>query len=357
MKQIKVAILGQGRSGRNIHGSHILKDERFRVVAVADPIEGRRERAKREYEGCEAFSSYKELFGRKDIDIVVNATPSQYHFPVAVDLMRHGFNVLQEKPIAATAAETKELKKVIEETGAVYAIFLQSRYDPKFVKVREIVDSGVLGRIICVKIYFSAYGRRWDWQTIQANVAGSLYNTGPHPVGQALEFLNCYDSMPEVYCKMDRVNTYGDAEDFVKLILSAPGRPMVDVEISSSDAYVPFVYHVQGDRGTLAAGKSDIRWKYFKEEEAPEQRLIREPLADAEGKPLYCSESLKWYEEKVEMASITDNVFSNATHRLYTDVYERLVNGRELPVTLKQVSQQIAVMEEAHRQNPLSKLF
>lgn len=48
-------------------------------------------------------------------------------------------------------------------------IFLQSRYAPQFVKVREIVDSGVLGRIVEIKITTSSFGRRWDWQTLQEN--------------------------------------------------------------------------------------------------------------------------------------------------------------------------------------------
>ena len=50
MEQIRIAILGQGRSGRDIHGLHLKKDtERFKVVAVVDQMDIRRERAKEEY--------------------------------------------------------------------------------------------------------------------------------------------------------------------------------------------------------------------------------------------------------------------------------------------------------------------
>ena len=357
-KQIRVAILGQGRSGRNIHGAHLLKDDRFRVAVVVDPIADRRERAQREYGLGESdvFASPDGLWARRDIDLVVNATPSPLHQPLAIELMRRGFNVLQEKPIAATKAQVEELEHVIAETGRTYLIFLQSRYAPQFVKVREVVESGVLGRIVEVKIASSGFGRRWDWQTLQENVAGSLYNTGPHPVGQALEFLNDYDHMPEVWCHMDRANTFGDAEDFVKLILRAPGRPLIDLEISCCDAFPAYTFEIQGERGTLSANGESIRWKYFKLEEAPAQRLILQPLRDENGLPVYCSEQLKWYEECCPMANITDNVFSDATRRLYDDVYAALVHGAEPNVTIRQVKQQIAVMEEAHRQNPLSRL-
>ncbi|MDY3286948.1 MAG: Gfo/Idh/MocA family oxidoreductase [Eubacteriales bacterium] len=350
MKVLNVAILGQGRSGRNIHGAHIKTDDRFKVVAVVDPLPERRERALQEYPGCDVYENYTELFGRTDIDFVINATPSQFHQPIAVDLMRHGFNVLQEKPIAANMAQVEELKETIAETGRMYAIFLQSRYRKQFVKIREICDSGVLGRIVEVKITSSGYARRWDWQTLRENVAGSLYNTGPHPVGQALEFLNYYDGTPEVYCKMDRVNTYGDAEDFVKLLLSAPGRPLIDVEISSCDGYPLFTYQVQGSCGALTADSKSVRWKYFKPSEAPEQHLIRTPLVNAEGLPAYCSEKLTWYENEWKESNVLDNVFSSDTRCLYDDVYNHLTDGKPLPVSFKQVAQQIYVMEEAHRQ-------
>ena len=350
MKVLNVAILGQGRSGRNIHGAHIKKDDRFRVVAVVDPLPERRERALKEYPGCEVFASHTELYGRTDIDFVVNSTPSNFHQPIAIDLMKHGFNVLQEKPIAGTMAQVEELRQTIMETGKVYAIFLQSRYRKQFVKIREIIDSGVLGRIVEIKITSSGYGRRWDWQTLRECTAGSLYNTGPHPVGQALELLNYYDGKPEVYCKMDRVNSYGDAEDFVKLILSAPGRPLIDVEISSCDGYPLYTYQVQGSQGALTANGKTIHWKYFKPEEAPEQHLVRTPIVNAEGLPAYCSEQLKWYEEEYEEPVIMDQVFSSDTRCLYDDVYNCLVDGKPLPVTFKQVAQQIYVMEEAHRQ-------
>ena len=94
MKQLNVVILGQGRSGRDIHGLHLKKDtERFKVIGVVEPMDVRRVRAAEEY-GCETFTSYTQLYGRTDIDLVINSTPSHLHYPVTKDLLEHGFNVL-----------------------------------------------------------------------------------------------------------------------------------------------------------------------------------------------------------------------------------------------------------------------
>ena len=190
MKKLNVAIIGQGRSGYSIHGQHFLKDaERFRVAFVVDALPERREKAERVF-GCRAFADYRELFDHRDeIDFVVNATFSYMHAPVAIDLLKHGFNVVSEKPFAGTAEQVDEMIAAAKESGRMLAPFQQSRVAPYFKKVREVIDSGVLGRIVSIDIQFSGFARRWDWQTIQDFTAGSLFNTGPHPLDQALTLL------------------------------------------------------------------------------------------------------------------------------------------------------------------------
>ena len=68
MKKLNVAVIGQGRSGRDIHGVYFKseKNTQFNVAYVVDRDEKRRERALGEYPSCEVFASYTELFGRAD---------------------------------------------------------------------------------------------------------------------------------------------------------------------------------------------------------------------------------------------------------------------------------------------------
>lgn len=352
MKKLNIAILGQGRSGRDIHGAYLLTDtEKFCVKYVVDPLPHRRERAQKEY-GCQVLESYTELFDKTDIDFVVNATPSHMHYPITMDLMNHGFHVLCEKPFAGTAAEVDDMIATAEKNHVMLAVFQQSRFAPYFMQVKKVIDSGVLGRLIQVSIQFDGYGRRWDWQCCQCFRGGSLYNTGPHPVDQALNILNDYDHMPNVFSKLDRVNTFGDAEDYAKVILTAPEKPLIDVEISSCNAYPSFTYNISGSTGSLKGTMGKIDWKYFKPEETPEQKLIKTPLETADRLPAYCSENLVWYEETWSVEDI--GTFTDATDKLYQTVYDHLTAGTPLVVTPQQVRQQIAVMEEVHRQNPLS---
>ena len=356
MKQIKVAILGQGRSGYAIHGKHLLTDtERFKVVAVVDKLPERREKAQRVF-GCSVYEDYTELFGKNDeIDLVINSFPSPFHHPVTVDLLNHGFNVLCEKPAAKTPEMIDEMEAAAKKNGKTLAIFQQSRFAPYFNKVQEVINSDKLGRIVQISIAFSGYARRWDWQCIQDNVAGSLYNTGPHPLDQALYLLGNEDEMPTVICKMDNANSFGDAEDYVKLILTMPGKPLIDMEISSCDGYSWGTYKIMGTQGSLCGSQTHLDWKWFVPEEAPEQHLIRTPLTGADGEPAYCGEKLIWHTDSWD-AKQDENAFVSAVYTYYTHLYNKLTEGIEMPVTIKQVRRQIAVIDEAHRQNPMPKM-
>jgi scyllo-inositol 2-dehydrogenase (NADP+) len=354
MEPLRLAILGQGRSGRDIHGVHLrTRPEQFRIAAVVDPLPDRRARAEAEY-GCKSYGHYTELFGRTDLDLVVNATPSYLHVPITTDLLDHGFNVLCEKPFARKTSEVDGMIRASERSGKLLAIFQQSRFAPYFVKAKEVADSGILGRIVQVSVAFSGFARRWDWQCIQANNGGNLLNTGPHPLDQALRFLD-FPGMPSVQCKMDRTNTFGDAEDYVKLIMTAPDRPLIDLEISSCNAYPCFTYHIQGTLGGLKGSTTHLDWKYFVPSEAPPQKLIRTPLMQADGTPAYCGETLAWHDDHWDVPETQLDLFDAITRAYYDMLYRTLTESAPLVVTHQQVRQQIAVIEECHRQNPLSR--
>ena len=95
MKRLNLAIIGQGRSGRDIHGVYCRSERNayYNVKYIVDFDERRRNQAKDLYPGCETFSDYKELFNKEDIDLVVNASFSHMHFEITKELLEHRKNV------------------------------------------------------------------------------------------------------------------------------------------------------------------------------------------------------------------------------------------------------------------------
>jgi len=350
MQTIRVGILGQGRSGRDIHGAYLSKDtERFRIVAVVDPLQERRERAQAEY-GCEAYPDHTPLLERDDLDLIVNAAPSRFHVPLTQTFLEAGCNVLCEKPLASTTADVDRLIAASERSGKTLAIFQQSRFAPYFRKIREVIASGVLGDIVQISLAFSGFSRRYDWQTLTSEMGGNLLNTGPHPLDQALQLFGT-DVMPRVTCFMRNTISYGDAEDHVLLILSGEGRPLIHLEISSCCRYPCYLYNVYGTRGGLKGDSKRLEWQYYDPATAPELHLITTPLSQPDGTPAYCSDSLEWHREEWS-APEGEGLFDTMSRAFYSMLYRTLTEGTPLEITPQHIRQQIAVIEECQRQNP-----
>ncbi len=354
-KPVRVAIIGQGRSGRDIHGSHFLADQsgHYKVVAVVDSIEYRRERAVREF-GCDSYADYRSLFARHDIDLVVNASFSYQHAPITMDLLTHGYNVLSEKPFAMHSAECDALIEAANRSGTVLAVFQNSRFAPYYRKLHEVLFSGILGDIVQISLNWSGYSRRWDWQCCQRFGGGSLYNTCPHPLDQALDLLGWDSDVTVAFSKLRCCITSGDAEDYVKMILTAPGKPVVDLECSSLNPYAPWFYVVHGTHGSLRAKADMVEWKYYIPELEPPRPLILTPLEHEDRSPAYCSEALTWYDNSF---SITKDGFAVACAMFYENLYRHLTLGEPLEVKPEHSRKQIALMEEVHEKNPLPVVF
>ncbi len=354
-KLIRVGIGGQGRSGWGIHANWLKNDrEKFQVVAVADSFEERRKDAK-ELFGCETYADYKEMLEKAQIDLFVNATPSPFHLEASTMALSKGINTLSEKPSAPTVKDFDMLVNLAKEKKAVFYPFQNSRFYPFFIKMQEIIKSGVLGDIVYIRSNWSGFSRRWDWQTMQDNLAGNLWNTGPHPVDQAVVLFG--EEYPDIFCKMyaNHFPFEGDAENFCLLVLTGKSNPTVEVCISSLQAYPQGdMYNISGTLGGLTGGPSGLKWKYYIPETAPTQKQWK-PWSDNRK---YCSEQLPWHNESWEYNDQNSNEtgFSTMVRALYANLYDVLANGAEAKIKHEEVRRQIFIMEEAHRQNPLPKM-
>ena len=352
MKRLNLAIIGQGRSGKDIHGKYYLSaDNRYyNVKYVVEADEFRREVSRKLYSGCETFSDYRELFSREDIDIVVNASYSEMHYEITKDLLLHGKNVLVEKPFAKTRYECDELINCAKKNGVVLAVFQQTFLAPFYLFAKDLVNSGKLGDIKQIDIRYNNFARRWDWQTLQKKCAGSAYNTGPHPIGMALGFLDFDENADVVYSRLDTALTSGDADDYVKILMTAPNKPLLDVEISSTDAYPQGTLKIQGTKGTFKASPASYEMKYIVDGENPERTVVEGFLKDENGNPIYCSEKLA---KHTEAGEFNGSAFDIGTASFYEQLYYKITEGKDMTVTPEMAAKVISVIELAHAKNPL----
>ena len=353
MKKLNVAIIGQGRSGKDIHGKHFRSEanQHFNVKYVVDADAHRRQVAEEIFPGCQTFATYEELYALNDVDLVVNATYSEMHYPITKDLLLHGLNVLVEKPMGRTRFECDELIKIAKDKDLTLAVFHQSLLAPFYCFALDAVASGKLGDVKQVSIRYNGLSRRWDWQTLQKKCAGSTYNTGPHPIGMGLGFLGFDKDTKVLYSKLDAILTSGDADDYAKILMSAPGKPLIDIEISSIDAYSGPTLKIQGSRGTFKATPKTYEMTYIVDGENPERPVCETFLQDEKGNPLYCSEKLVTH---VESGSFGGTAFDVGSADFYSDLYYKITEGKALRVTPEMAAQVISVIETVHAENPLT---
>src|SRR5260370_36518567 len=119
-ERIALGFIGVGTMGRGHLGGH-LSDAGVQVVAVCDVEPTRREDAKKKvetkyaeamkkgtYKGCDAYSDFREILGRKDIDAVVIATPDHRHAIPCVESARAGKHIYCQKPLTPTISDGEQ---------------------------------------------------------------------------------------------------------------------------------------------------------------------------------------------------------------------------------------------------------
>ena len=354
MKKLKTAIIGYGRSGRNIQTRALTHlPDLYDIDIYVEADAQRQEMVKKEM-NKPVLAAYTELYGRNDIDLVINASFSQDHARISRDLLKRGFNVVCEKPVAR---DTKELQTVLDaakESGKKYFGFQQAGFGEAFLKLREIIASGVLGRIVEVSLRYEKLARRWDWQTVHENIGGVFHNIGSHNVNMALILMG-FPKDIEVFACMDRAIFSGNAEDYAKVILRAPGAPVIDLIQTHSNAYPTQLYAVQGTNGTLIGDLKWLTWKYFKPEEIQPVKVDAAPIRNEKGEPAYCSEPLKFYEESWKADENNNQAEEREGLVFYRAVHASLTNNEEFPIKNEHLMLQMKVMEAAYDQN--KKLF
>jgi predicted dehydrogenase len=327
--------------------------DKYEIVAVADELSERRDEAKREF-GCRTHKDYRDLIADGDFDLFVNALPTHLHPEATIAALEAGLNVVCEKPLAVKVSDFDAMVAAVEKSGKVFAPFQNARFFPYFRKIMEVVDSGVLGEIVHVRLNWSKYARRWDWQTKQEFWGGALNDTAPHPLDHALMLFG--PKKPKVFCVLKSGDhTYGDADDFCAVTLHGEDSPTVEVFVSYYQGYRGGnVCMVNGTRGSLIGGigaVEGVQWKYFKWEDAEEHELHTGWSHNRE----FPHEDLPWVEESWVDPTPDPDLFQQMSEVFYDNVYDVLTGRGQLIVTHEQVRRLTAVLQECHRMNPLPK--
>ena len=339
---ISIAIVGLGRAGWDIHAVTLEKlPELFRITSVADRDGGRREEAVSRF-ACRATDNFDDVLADPAIELVVIATPNLLHAPQTIAALKAGKHVVCDKPMATSLPEAEAMVHASREFGRTLSIFHNMRYWPDFLKIREIIDSGVLGRIVQIRLAWQRFGRRWDWQTLREFGGGMLNNSGAHLLDLAMQLFG--PAEPEVTAILDRTLASGDAEDHVKVVLRGKDSPTIDVEVSHTDPYPQDRWHIMGTGGGLRGTADELEWKWVEWSQMPERPVDRSPTAAGRS---WNREELPWQSASWKK----DGTDGSGYERYYQDIFEVIRNGKPVVVTAESVRRVIALLDKCRKLN------
>jgi predicted dehydrogenase len=222
MTTVGIAGLGQWGSNlaRNFH-------ELARLAWVCDLNEERRGTATARYPTARPTGDFDELLADDAVEAVVVATPVPTHADLARRALAAGKHVFVEKPMALGADEAEELVALAAERGLVLMPGHLLLYHPAVVKLKELVDSGVLGDVLYV------YGNRQNLGTIRPD-ENALWSLGAHDLSVILYLLD--EEPSELWARGESFLKPG-VEDVVFCYLRFPSGKTAHMHLSWLDPH------------------------------------------------------------------------------------------------------------------------
>ncbi|HLV01763.1 MAG TPA: Gfo/Idh/MocA family oxidoreductase, partial [Acidobacteriota bacterium] len=193
MTKWHIGFLGAG----NITETHMkaaAEIEDLEIVAVSGQNAERVANLAEEFK-CAGYGSEEEFWGHRPLDIVAIGSPSGVHAKQGIEAAARGIHVLVEKPIDVTLEEADRLISVCQENQVQLGVFFQDRVNPDFIHLKQLLDSGTLGRPLITSAqvkwfrppeYYSQSRWRGTWQY---DGGGALINQAIHTVDLMLWLL------------------------------------------------------------------------------------------------------------------------------------------------------------------------
>ena len=184
MKPIKVAVVGYGGMG-GWHTRRIGEMEKFELAGVWDIDPERLVVAKER--GIHAYESFADVLKDDSVELVVVATWNDVHKPLCIEAMRAGKNVISEKPVAMSLRDLDEMIAVSQETGKLFTVHQNRRWDEDYLTMRNIADKNLLGKVFRVESRVQgSRGIPGDWRREKVHGGGMVLDWGVHLLDQAL---------------------------------------------------------------------------------------------------------------------------------------------------------------------------
>lgn len=341
---ITIGYIGNGKSTNRYHIPFVL--QRKNTIKIKTIY--CRDLSKRVWDRIEDVrytDDLEELLNDTEIQLICICTPIQQHYRFAKMVLEHGKHCLVEKPFTSTVEQAEELFSMAKKKGLVLQCYQNRRYDSDFLTVQKVIESGVLGDLLEVEMNFDYYRpevplahQNQDFSKEFSSLAAFLYGHGCHTVDQVLSY---FGEPERVHYDVRQLLGKGGMNDYFDLDLYY-GALKVSVRSSYFRIKSRPSFAVYGKKGCFIKQTIDRQEEHLKLFYMPDHEDFGLDRPEHYGTLTYYDEQSVYHEEKVP--SVRGDY-----GRVYDDLYETLVNGKEKKVKDEQTLCLMRLLEKGIR--------
>jgi predicted dehydrogenase len=263
MNKVRLGIIGLGNIGQH-HASYLSagKVNQAELVAVSDAFPAKLEK----YRSLKTFTEGEDLIRSGLVDAVIIATPHYQHTTLGIAALGQGLHVMVEKPISAHKADAERLIAAHHrDPRLVFAGMFQLRAEPRYLKIRSLIQFGELGQIVRMswimtdwfrtEAYYASGGWRATWK---GEGGGVLLNQCLHNL-DAMQWLLGMPARVRGFCQLGRFHDI-EVEDNVTAYLEYANGATGTFVSSTGEAPGTNRFEIVGTRGKLVLEQDQLRF-------------------------------------------------------------------------------------------------
>lgn len=254
----QIAVLGCAHGHVGLYAEEILQFPDAVITSVWDPDKSRAAAFAETY-GCNPADDMEELLRDREVDSVIIGSETSRHTECCVAAAEAGKSIVLQKPMALTLEDCDRILETVKNHGVLFSMAWQMRVDPQNLKIREILQSGILGRITLLRRKHCLSTHLWpdfenSWHVRPELNRGMWMDDAAH----AFDFIYWLFGMPSsVFAEIDTLINPRIPDDTGVAVFRLENGAICEVVSSFTAGAGENTTEIHGDQGTLIQNFGD----------------------------------------------------------------------------------------------------
>lgn len=267
LKPINIAMIGCGDRGKGVLSVIQKMPDKFKISAICDVLDFRFTESKKFIPStCTTYKDYRKLLDDKNIEAVFIATPLSEHYRIATAAIEAGKHVYVEKTMTYDIPQALALRKLVKQhPNQILQVGYQYRYSPLYFKVKEMIQSGYIGKVSQIDCRWDRNGnwrrnvpspeleKQINWRMYKQYSGGLAAELLSHQI----DFINwAFETQPDEIIGVGGIDVFKDGRetyDNIQATLRYRNAGMIgNFGATCGNAHDGYLFKIKGTKGSVS---------------------------------------------------------------------------------------------------------